>query len=157
MRSRFKRIIRGDSANPFSKMIQRFIRAEFPQLREPAIASSSSSSSSSSFLPVTPPPNPFVDPPLAIPLLKTRAGARGDSRWSFSMDLHYLQTGFSRCEIKIGASHPAPRRSHLRLRQKRAEKTEERELEDELSKDERLAPHCTTYISVSLRIVSTLM
>lgn len=42
--------------------------------RIPTVASSSSCSSS--FQPVLPPPDPFVDPPPAIPLLKTRAGAR---------------------------------------------------------------------------------
>lgn len=48
------------------------------------------------------------------PTFKDSCGGMGGrwSRWSFSMDLHYLQTGFSRCEIKIGASHQW---SHLRL------------------------------------------
>lgn len=93
-----RRNVLRDTIKRFSEMIQRFIHAEFPQLRS-RVPSSSFSSSFCALLPS------FVDLPPAIPLLKTRAGARGDSRWSFSMDLHYLQTGFSRCEIKIVTSH----------------------------------------------------
>lgn len=74
----------------------------------PTLASSSSFSS----FPSTASRSIRGSPTIRPPLLKTRAGEWGDSRWSFSMDLHYLQTGFSRCEIKIGASHQW---SHLRL------------------------------------------
>lgn len=105
-----------DFVNPFSEMIQHFIHAEFPH----------SPPGNREFLvflllllffslvPVCSPTSRSIrgSPTIRPPLLKTRAGEWGDSRWSFSMDLHYLQTGFSRCEIKIGASHQW---SHLRL------------------------------------------
>lgn len=131
-----------DSVNPFSEMIQHFIHAEFPHSAIASSSSSSSSFSSSCFFslsllfPLCYPTFRSIrgSPTIRPPLLKTRAGGGGDSRWSFSMDLHYLQTGFSRCEIKIGASHQW---SHLRLDRSASKKLVERGTSSRKTNDSR--------------------
>lgn len=141
------------SVNPFSEMIQHFIHTQNShtfatrQSRVPLLV----------FLLLVPlryptsrsiRGSPTIHP---TPLLKTRAGegeeeeeeeGTPDGRFLWIYIIYKLVSR----EIKIDASH---RRSHLRLGRKNRGKGAPSFREDFLSKDERLAPDCSTYIRVT--------